>query len=122
MEPTIDNMIRATRLRAKMEPSIDQVIRWSLAFENASGQIQKAYDWRIAQWSAMATAILTAILAILSGTFLEYHKRATLSPHWGLWLCAAIVVYLSAYTFCRLEIDRLRREFLALYTLLLAIK
>jgi lipopolysaccharide export LptBFGC system permease protein LptF len=118
----IDQMIRATMLGAKMEPSIDQIIRWSLAFENASAQIQKAYDWRIAQWSAMATAILTAILAILSSTFLEYYKKTALAPHWGLWLSADIAVFLCAYTFCRYEIDRLRREFLALYTLLLVIK
>lgn len=105
-----------------MEPTIDQIIRWALEFENASGQIQKAYDWNIAQWSAMATAFLTGLLAVSSNTLLEYYKKTALAPYWKILLGLNVFVYLCAYVLCRVKIRRLRREFLALYTLLLAVK
>jgi len=91
-----------------MEPTVYDVLTWADDVNLSIAQVQKAYDWRIAQRAAFANAVLTAIFAFLSSAVIETYKET--------------VVYFGIYLFFRWEIRRLRQEFLALYTLLLDIQ
>lgn len=84
----------------------------------STGQIQKAYDWSIAQWSTLGNAILTAVFFLIATGLVETYKKTLQLPHFWSWVGGIATLYLASYAFCRLRIHRLRCEFLELYTLL----
>jgi hypothetical protein len=102
-----------------MEPTVRDLVVWADDVGLSSGQLQKAYEWRIAQWSALSTAILTAVFFLIATALVELYKQTLRLPHFGLWVGPGVVGYGCSYIFCRWRIQRLRQEFLALYTLLL---
>jgi ABC-type transport system involved in cytochrome c biogenesis permease subunit len=104
-----------------MGPTVHDVITWADNVELSTAQIQKAYDWRIAQWATFANAILTAIFGFLSSALIEAYKETLKLPHFWSVVGAGTLAYACIYGFCRFRIARLQQEFLALYTLLLEI-
>ncbi|PYV70491.1 MAG: hypothetical protein DMG97_19155 [Acidobacteria bacterium] len=105
-----------------MEPTVYDVLTWADDVNLSIAQVQKAYDWRIAQRAAFANAVLTAIFAFLSSAVIETYKETLRIPHFWTLVAIGTVVYFGIYLFFRWEIRRLRQEFLALYTLLLDIQ
>lgn len=104
-----------------MKPTVGDVVIWADDVALSSGQMQKAYDWRIAQWATLSNAILTAIFVLIGSALVEIYKRSLQLPHFGWLAGGTVAVYVLCYGFCRWKIRRLRQEFLALYTLLLEI-
>ena len=104
-----------------MEPTIHDVVIWADDVTLSSGQIQKAYDWRIAQWGTLANAVLTAVFFLMASALIETYKETLKLPHFWVWVTFATFIYGCIYALCRFRIKRLRQEFLALYTLLLEI-
>ena len=105
-----------------MEPTIQDIASWVADVALSSGQLQKAYDWQIAQWSGLANAIVVSTLALLSSALIESFKDTLRYPHFWSVVVAGTLAYVCIYVLCRLRIHRLRQEFLALYTLLMEIK
>jgi hypothetical protein len=101
-----------------MEPTVHDLVVWMDDVALSAGQIQKAYDWRVAQWSTLSNAILTAIFFLVTTGLVETYKQTLKLRYFWAWVGAAVLIYGSSYLFCRLRIRKLQREFLALYTLL----
>jgi len=104
-----------------MEPTVYDIVVWADDVGLSSGQVQKAYDWRIAQWGALSNAILTAVFFLFASGLIETYKQTLKLPHFWSWVGSALCLYGLCYVFCRWRIRQLRREFLTLYTLLLEI-
>jgi hypothetical protein len=105
-------------------PRYSELALWLRDFPTSAAQIQKTYDWRIAQWSALGTAVLTTSLGFLSGAALELIKNPAL---WhttdelrilSLGFCSSITLYLLV----QLRIARLRRTFETIYTIMCVLK
>jgi lipopolysaccharide export LptBFGC system permease protein LptF len=60
--------------------TIDDWINLSLDVSASASQFQKAYDWKISQWSSFANMILTALVSFLSACAVEFYKSG-LSDH-----------------------------------------
>jgi hypothetical protein len=105
-----------------MEPTIRDLVIWADNVELSSNQLQKAYDWRIAQWATFGNVVLTAIFGLLSSAVIETFKATIILPDFWSEIGAATLAYSLIYAFCRLRIVTLRQEFMALYTLLEEIK
>jgi hypothetical protein len=103
------------------DPTVRDLLIWAADPSESAEQLQKAYDWRVAQWSALANTIATAVLGLFTSAFVESYKGTVAVP--GFWeqLGYASMLFALSYLFCRLKIHILRKEFLALYTLLLEI-
>ena len=104
-----------------MEPTVRDIVLWVDDVTLSSGQVQKTYDWRIAQWGALSNAILTAVFFLLATSLVETYKQTLKLPHFWWWVGGVSFLYGCSYLFCRWRIRRLRQEFLALYTLLLEV-
>lgn len=102
-----------------MEPTIRDIVTWVDDVTLSAGQVQKAYDWRVAQWATFSNAILTAIFALIATALIDTYQETIKRPHLWWWVGAVSLIYFCSYLFCRWRIRELRREFLALYTLLL---
>jgi hypothetical protein len=101
-----------------MEPSNHEIVVWVDEVAVSIGQIQKSYDWSIAQWATLGNAILTAVFVLIATGLVETYKKTLQLPHFWSWVAGIAMLYLASYAFCRFRIERLRREFLELYTLL----
>jgi ABC-type transport system involved in cytochrome c biogenesis permease subunit len=101
-----------------MEPTVHDLVVWGDDVALSTGQLQKAFDWRITQWATLSNAILTAIFFLITTGLVETYKQTLKLRYFWAWVGAAVLIYCCSYLFCRLKIRRLRREFLALYTLL----
>ena len=118
----LSRSIRRTWLAGLVRPelSIWDILLWSRKTADAMLQITKAYDWRVQQWSGLATGVLTASLAFISAVVLEYFKNSiTIDARLKLWFTllgvwASFLVYLAAQR----RITFLRKHFTGLYTLL----
>lgn len=104
--------------------TVGDVLRWSQELATSSSQIQKAYEWEIAQWSGFATVVLTATLGFLSATVLEVLKNPSLllTREAVSLVGLGVVASLALYGLAQYQIDRLRREFVRLYSLLIILK
>jgi hypothetical protein len=109
-----------------MDFTILDLLIWPDDLTVSSAQIQKGYDWDITQWATFGNAVLTAIFGLLASALVETYKNP--KHNWqadeSFWMLVGITAfeYALIYVFCRLRIVNLRKEFLSLYTLLLAIK
>jgi uncharacterized membrane protein len=82
--------------------------------------LTKAYDWRVSQWSAFSTALLTATLAFISAVVLEYFKD-TLYTNVDLKLRVALLGVMASifvYLMSQKRISLLKEQFLRVCTLL----
>jgi hypothetical protein len=102
-----------------MEPAVSDIVMWVDDVTMSSAQLQKAYDWRIAQWATLSNTILTAVFFLLATALVETYKETFKRPHLWWWVVGISLTYLCSYLFCRWKIRQLGREFLGLYTLLL---
>ena len=100
-----------------LELTLGDLVAWSTELETAAQQVQKAYDWRIAQWSAFGNAVLTATLAFVSAAAVEAFK-GTIGTHSLGAVAFGTFSSLLLYWISQLRVTRLRREFLALYGIL----
>jgi hypothetical protein len=96
------------------------LLLWSQEPATSVGQIQKAYDWHIAQWSAFGTAVLTAILGFISAVILEVWKGTKIAVPRDIYIVTAlgIISSIALYAFSQYRIQRLRTQFLRLYSAL----
>ena len=93
---------------------------WSHKAAEAMLNLTKAYDWRVSQWSAFSTALITATLAFISAVVLEYFKD-TLYTNVELKLRIAllgIMASLLVYLMSQKRISPLKEQFLRVCTLL----
>lgn len=96
------------------------ILSWSQELNISIAQLQKAYDWRIAQWSSAATAFLSATFAFISATVIETFKNPNIlsSPDAVIIVMLGSFASIAIYGVCQYQIRRLRREFVRLYSLL----
>jgi len=97
---------------------------WSRDHPTSSSQIQKTYEWHIAQWAGFGTAVLTGAVGFISAVTLETLKTPTLWDQRGtraLVVCG-IASSLLLYFLTQVRITRLRRLFNGLYSLMCAVK
>jgi hypothetical protein len=89
---------------------------WSRDLTTSASQIQKSYDWQIAQWSSFGTAVLTATL----GFVLEVWKGTQLAEGKDKYIVIALglISSLALYAVCQLRIKILRARFVRLYSAL----
>jgi hypothetical protein len=98
--------------------SVEDLLNWSEDVAASATQLQKAYDWRINQWSNLANALLAATLAFISTCVVEVYKESFKKPHLSLAVFFGITFSLGLCLWCQIRITRLRNEFVALYSLL----
>ena len=93
---------------------------WSQELATSAGQMQKAYEWQIAQWSAFGTAVLAATLGFISAAILEVWKGTQIGGARGIYIVIALGVISSValYAVCQYRIQMLRAQFLRLYSAL----
>ena len=96
------------------------VILWSEHIPTSAAQVQKSYDWTIAQWSGIAAAALTAILGLLSATIVEMLKGTLVVGRGRLFVAvgAGVSSLLAVCGLCQYEITQLNNDFLTLYAVL----
>lgn len=93
---------------------------WSHKAAESTLNLTKAYDWRVSQWSAFSTALLTATLAFISAVVLEYFKD-TLYTNVDLKLRVALLGVMASilvYLMSQKRISLLKEQFLRVCTLL----
>jgi len=93
---------------------------WSHKAAESMLNLTKAYDWRVSQWSAFSTALLTATLAFISAVVLEYFKD-TLYTNVDLKLRVALLGVMASifvYLMSQKRISLLKEQFLRVCTLL----
>jgi hypothetical protein len=93
--------------------------------ELSTDALKQSYEWRIAQLSALGTAFLTATFGILVAIVTEAIKKegyGGVDPEVARSAAAGSIAGLLVFGACRMAIGRLRREFLALYDVLLILK
>jgi len=97
---------------------------WSKDHATSSAQVQKLYDWHIAQWSGFGTAVLTATVGFISAVGLETLKTPTIWDKRGTTALVAIGLASSIvlYALTQLRIQRLREVFRDLYSLMCNLK
>jgi hypothetical protein len=93
---------------------------WSRDLTTSASQIQKSYDWQIAQWSSFGTAVLTATLGFISAIVLEVWKGTQLAEGKDKYIVIALglISSLALYAVCQLRIKILRARFVRLYSAL----
>ncbi len=94
--------------------TLGDLVVWAEDLEVAAAQIQKAYEWRIAQWSSFGNAVLTGILAFLSAAAIEAFK-GSINQGCVLAVGAGTFSAFCLYLISQARMNRLRREFLAIY-------
>jgi hypothetical protein len=101
-------------------PTLLDIILWSEDVSISAPQIQKTYDWTIAQWSGIATAALTATLGFLSTVVVETLKGTTLTSAPVFMGAVAIGVGSSVAisAFCHFQMNALNNDFATLYDVL----
>jgi len=114
--------LRGRGLFPRARPTVRELMLWSLDFDTSCAQIQKAYDWEIAQWSNMANATLAAMFGFLTPAVIELFKKSIQLAGFGLTIILGAIVFVTTYIACRLKIERLRSHFLATYSLLVRLK
>jgi hypothetical protein len=55
--------------------TVGNILTWVRDISTSSSQLQKRYDWEIAQWSSFATAVLSATLGFISAAVIETLKK-----------------------------------------------
>jgi hypothetical protein len=99
------------------------MLLWSKDMPNSIAQIQKSYDWTIAQWSGIATATLTAILTLLAGAAVEALKGTVVAATpLIVTVIVGVLLFSGGFAMCNYEITMLKNEFLTLYGLLAGAK
>jgi hypothetical protein len=99
---------------------IAELLIWSHKAAESMLNLTKAYDWRVSQWSAFSTALITATLAFISAVVLEYFKD-TVNTNVELKLRVAllgIVASILVYLMSQKRITLLKEQFLRVCTLL----
>lgn len=105
-----------------MEASVSDLVVWADDPALSSDRLQKVYDWQIAEWSTFGNAALTAAFGVLTSVLIEAFKETLKLPEVLPMVGLASLACASIYAFCRYRVSLLRREFVALYTILLCIK
>jgi len=105
-------------------PQHGEIALWSKDHATSSAQVQKLYDWHIAQWSGFGTAVLTATVGFISAVGLETLKTPTIWDKRGTTALVAIGLASSIvlYALTQLRIQRLREVFRDLYSLMCNLK
>ena len=104
--------------------TLGDILTWASDSPVAAAQLQKAFDWQIAQWSAFASTVLTATLGFVATVIVE-NLKGTLSAmdsRQSLIIAGGVSASLALYAFCHYRIGSLRRNFVELYTLLAHLK
>lgn len=111
---------QSTQIIKFSEVSSADLIRWSNDIETSMEQIQKAYDWKINQWSSFGKAFLTATLAFISTVIIAILKgKITLeSGHDSLNVALGVLSALIIYCITIYQTRQYRREYLAIYKLM----
>jgi hypothetical protein len=102
--------------------TIDDWINLSLDVSSSASQFQKAYDWKISQWSSFANMILTALLSFLSACVIEFYKSGFVRPQLRYVMLAGFVGTIALYLISLNRVASFRRAFLRDYALILWIK
>jgi hypothetical protein len=105
-------------------PQHGEIALWSKDHATSSAQVQKLYDWHIAQWSGSGTVVLTATVGFISAVTLETLKTPTIWDKRGTAGLVAIGLTSSTvlYLLIQLRIQRLREVFRDLYSLMCNLK
>lgn len=100
--------------------SIRDIFLWARQFSMSNPQLQKAFDWHIAQWSGVATAVLAATLAFVSSVVIEKIKnpRLVFTGAEVLLIGLGVASSLGVFAFAHYKIVSLRRRFLRLHSIL----
>jgi len=102
--------------------TIDDWINLSLDVSSSASQFQKAYDWKISQWSSFANMILAALLSFLSACVVEFYKSGFVRPHLRFAMLAGLVGTITLYLISLNRIASFRRAFVKDFALILWIK
>jgi hypothetical protein len=82
----------------------------------SAAQLQKAYDWNIAQWSNFGTTLLTATLGFISACLVALYKGEI--RHLTIAMLAGIAAALCLYLKSQIEINKLKNQFVCVYSFL----
>lgn len=99
--------------------TIKDWINLSLDVSCSASQFQKAYDWKINQWSSFANIILTALLTFLSACVVEFYKSGFVRPHLRYAMLGGFVGTIALYLISLNRVSSLRRAFVKDYALIL---
>lgn len=126
------------------KPTLLDILIWADNPTLSATQLQKSYDWTIAQWSAFATAILTAVLGFISAVIVDMLKGPSVSVSAtsgtsttgaspstatggtssvtaaGLSrgvIIAGVLAFVALYAFDQFQISRLNAQFIELFSL-----
>lgn len=100
--------------------SVLDLMIWSVDVDSSMDQLRAAYEWHIDQWVDLGRIILTAALGFVSALAVGWLKNEIKLDH-------AIVVTVVAvgltgsflvFAYCQRTVQRLRHEFMAIYTIL----
>lgn len=104
----------------QVEISVADIIEWAQELEISMNQIQKAYEWRISQWSIFGKAVLTSAFAFVSGATVALLKgELQVQYTWDIInICIGLILALATYCVSLYQINRLRKEYIALYRII----
>lgn len=102
--------------------TINDWINLSLDVSASASQFQKAYDWKISQWSSFANMILTALVSFVSACVVEFYKSGFVRAHLRYAMLAGFVGTIALYVISLNRVANFRRAFVMDYALILWIK
>jgi hypothetical protein len=100
--------------------TVGDLLNFAEDFATSANQLQKVYDWNISQWSSLGNTILTA--TFLSTCVVELYKASFLRPHLSKTIITGLVISLGLYLRCQFQITKLKKEFVAVYSLLASLR
>jgi hypothetical protein len=106
------------RVFAPVELTVEDILNFSEDVPTSTAQMQKAFDWKISQLSSLGNTVLTATLAFVSTSVVEFYKDSFKRPDLSVAVFIGTSFSLCLYLWCQARISHLRNEFVALYALL----
>jgi hypothetical protein len=82
----------------------------------SAGQLQKAYDWNISQWSNFGTTLLTGTLGFITTCLVAFYKGEI--KHLTITMLVGVAAALCLYLKSQIEINKLKNQFMYWYSLL----
>jgi hypothetical protein len=98
--------------------TVGDLLNFTEDVATSAGQLQKAYDWNISQWSTLGNTLLTATLAFISTCVVELYKESFKRPDLSVVMLAGALISIGLYLKCQLEIHKLKSEFVYFYSIL----
>ena len=100
------------------------ILNWARNLDAAINQITKTYEWRIGQWSALSTALVTAVLGFISAVAVASITEGL--QHITGWkvvfIVLGLVMLILSYVISWQMVHRIKEEYSQLYGLLQVLK